>query len=133
MYLGLDLRAHMFESSAVNVRRCLLGAGRPSGTVGVISDSGPLAPSEVRPFEGGSAGRSVVSLIYVCECFKGVRAANEASSITIWDVISVVEGMEQGQVRVAQSGLRSPTRRQEQEDEVNKSKEIPQRFSSSDA
>lgn len=44
-------------------------------------------------------------LMYVCESFKGWRAANEASSITISDVISVVAEMELGQARVAQSGL----------------------------
>lgn len=81
-------------------------------------------------FEGGSSYRSVAPLMYVYESFKVVRAANEAPSITIWDVISVVGGMEQGQARVAQSGLGSPlcpTGEQQQEDEVSEWKESPRR------
>lgn len=73
----------MFESSSVNRRRWLLGTEQQLETAGVISNAGPQAPCEVRRFEGGSSGRSVAPLMYVCESFKGVRAANEASSITI--------------------------------------------------
>lgn len=68
--------------------------------------------------------------MYVCESFKGVRAANKVSSITIWDVISAVGGMEQGQATVAQSGLcvhRCPTGQQQHEDEVSEWKESPRR------
>lgn len=88
--------------------RCMWCTGQQRGTAGVISKTGHLSSLWRPAFEGGSSGRSPAPLMRVYKSFKGVRTANEASTITIWDVISVVGRMEHSQRRVAQSGPRLP-------------------------
>lgn len=82
--------------------------GQQRGTAWVISKTGHLSSLWRLAFEGGSSGWSPAPLMLVYKSFKGVRTANEASTITIWDVISVVGEMEPSQRREAQSGPRLP-------------------------
>lgn len=88
--------------------QCMWCTGQQRGTAGVISKTGHLSSLWRPAFEGGSSGQSPAPLMHVYKSFKGVRNANEASTITIWDVISVVGEMEPSQRRVAQSGPRLP-------------------------